>query len=428
MDETLILYLSTAIRKYTVCNYADESELTKGETVTITLTAKAGYYFTSAPYLSYNNLPFTLISETEATITFIVPDSEDSVSIMGSLSAYVTFTSEISYCSCNISSPSYFTAGEEINIAVTANAGYYFGQVPYLGYLNDSGDYQKVFLETTETAEHKTTYSIDFIMPDSDVKIYAVADVIPKLDKYGIITVYNPTSQQLKEIGNVRYMVLAGESSAVVDLGAYISSLIKVFVNLPESNEANVKLGGYNTGVSAKVLLDDIVETNCGTIEIKGKYGNLMDYQNTKVEIYLPFIGFEKLDTEKVMNEVLSLVYKTNIINGDSIACIYNTTGTLIYTFNCNVSFEIPYKMSSIYDDRSDLKIDSNYLFGFTPFVTIRSNREYNAALVTANDNRVAVIEDLSGFITCSQVFNTIKATTQEKDEIDNLLKNGIIV
>lgn len=329
---------------------------------------------------------------------------------------------------CNISPDTVYNVGETVNISVVANSGFYFESVPYVEVYNSStGNYDSTPMNPVESSGNITAYQLTYTIIGWD-EIYANAVVIPKMDKYGIIQIFNPTPEELKAIGEVRYQA-SGESGGIIDLGGFITNLSKVFVNLPnDGTRGNVVLGGYDTNVEANYLFDDVIETDCGTIEIKGKYNNIMDYKNTTVEIYLPFIGFKELDTDKVMNEVLNLIYKTNIINGDSLACIYNTSGTLIYTFNCNLSFEIPYKMNADYDERSNLKVDSNYLFGFTPFVTIRTNKEYNTAAVAANDNRVATIGELSGYITCSQVFNTIKATTAEKEAIDNLLKSGIIL
>lgn len=424
-------------------NVDSTTEYNSGDVVDIVLTANEHALFSTSTYqkpeLSYFDEDmwetvtkrFTVSADRKTATYTLTISNNTTIEANAEIDGVVFDLSDVQFASTNIKTSDIFAVGDVVSISVIANEGYYFGQVPHLTYLDLGGTYHTIPLETTQTDEHKTTFELDFIIPETQtnvIEMYAIADIIPKTDKYGIITIYNPTPNELKEIGNVRYMVLAGESTGVVDLGAFISSLIKVYVNIPDYDKANVKLGGYNTGVQSAVILDDIVETNCGTIEIVGKYGNLMDYKNTTVEIYLPFIGFEKLDTDKVMNEVISLTYKTNIINGDSIACIYNTTGTLLYTFNCNVAFEIPYKTSGTYDDRSDLKIDSNYLFGFTPFVTIRTNKSYNTATLTANDNRVAVINELNGFIACSEVFNTIKATTQEKEEIDRILKDGIIL
>lgn len=323
-----------------------------------------------------------------------------------------------------------YNTGDKIYIEVTAAKGYYFPTTPFIT-APDLGAWGEDFL-TDETGDFKTTYHYEYEYTGSaDLESYdypqvtAEAIEIPKIDnKYGIITIYNPTPEELALIGDERYIY----NQETVDLGDYISSLIKVFVNLPKGEKEVVSLGGFETGVSCNVLVDDIIETDCGTVSITGIYDNAMDYENTTVEIYLPFIGFKTLDTDKVMNETLSLFYKTNIINGDSIACISNTTGTLLYTFNCKASFEIPYRLNNDMEPKGQLEINSNYLFGFTPFITVRYNKAYNTANVIANDNREAFIKDITGYIKCGEVFNTVKATATEKAEIERLLKEGIII
>lgn len=323
-----------------------------------------------------------------------------------------------------------YNTGEKIYIEVTAAKGYYFPTTPFIT-APDLDALGEDFL-TDETGDFKTTYHYEYEYTGSDdldqfnyPEVNATAEEIPKIDnKYGIITIYNPTPEELALIGDERYYYEQG----TVDLGDFISSLIKVFVNLPKGEKEVVSLGGFDTSVSCNVLVDDIIETDCGSVEIVGNYNNAMDYENTTVEIYLPFIGFKTLDTDKVMNETLSLFYKTNIINGDSIACISNTAGTLLYTFNCKASFEIPYRLNNDMEPKGQLEINSNYLFGFTPFITVRYNKAYNTANVIANDNREVFIKDISGYIKCSEVFNTVKATATEKAEIERLLKEGIII
>ena len=336
----------------------------------------------------------------------------------------------------NVNTTDTYNAATTLRIEVVANDGFHFTTKPYLKYFASG----KQEMKTDDTGEYKTHYYYDItqtwiwmggMTSDSDCnfRIYGDAQVIPKADKYGIIQMYNPTPAELKEISNARYTtVTIGSGEQVIDLGEYISSLIKVFVKIPKESTTKVFLGGYDTGVMCNAVADDVIETDCGTIDIVGKYGNAMDYENTTVEIYLPLIGFKELDTAKVMNETLSLFYKTNVINGDSIACIYNTTGTLLYTFNCKASFEIPYKMNAEFETtQGKVDVNSNYLFGFTPFVTVRYNKAYNAATTTANDDRETTLETLQGYVKCSEVINTIRATTAEKEEIDRLLKDGII-
>lgn len=415
------------------CTIDDGTEVSTGDILEIVLTANEGYYFDPIPTMEVGTdgtqvTQFNKVNNGLYNLTYTVPETDKVLYLWCTVSKGNTFYVETSYCTCNIENGTLYTKTEEIEVTLSADEGYYFETEPYIYYWA-SGDLNKIYLTSEESTEYKTAYSVSFICDKgTDLYLKSTAVVIPTSDKFGIITIYNPTPKELRQIGNVRYHIWRGESQ-IVDLGNYISSLIKVFVNLPDNlKKQNVVLGGYDTEISSAVILNEIVETSCGSIDIRGKYGNVMDYKNTTVEIYLPFIGFEKLDTEKVMNETLKLIYRTNVINGDSLALIYNGNNSLLYTFECNLGFQIPYKTQGAYDSRSQLAIESSYLHGFTPFCRVRTNKAYNTASISANDDRVTTVGKEVGFIACKQVFNTIKVTTQEKEEIDRLLQSGIIV
>ena len=415
------------------CTIEDGTEVATGDILDIVLTANNGYYFDPVPTLEVGTnssqvTQFNKVNNGLYNLTYTVPETEKDLYLWCTVSKGNTFYVETSYCSCNIEDGTLYTKTEEIKVSLTADEGYYFETEPYIYYWA-SGQLTKIYLISEETTDYKTSYNVSFICDKgTDLYLKSTAVVIPTSDKFGIITIYNPTADELRKIGNVRYHIWRGETQ-IVDLGNYISSLIKVFVNLPDNlKKQNVVLGGYDTQIPSAVVLNEIVETSCGSVNIRGKYGNVMDYQNSTIEIYLPFIGFQTLEASKVMNQTIKLVYRTNIINGDSLALIYNDNNSLLYSFDCNLSFEIPYKTQGAYDSRSKLAIESSYLHGFNPFVRVWYNKPYNSASISANDDRVAIVGNETGFISCSQVFNTIKATTQEKQAIDRMLENGIIV
>lgn len=421
------------------CSIENYTVLTKGEPNDITITADEGYIFETPPTLnnSASVLDITLNDSKNIYTGTVTLNTSYNVRLTAEAvegsgpepEKTMHFNVEITDATTNVDNETLYGGGDEVHVTVVANEGYYFATAPSISFINYSGTTTTYTMLTDDVDEFKKNFYYDFTFPDkvqlNVVNIQGNAQVIPEVDKYGIITIYNPTPAELKKIGNVRYMQTTDSS---VDLGNYIANLIKVFVKIPKGKTANVVVGGYNTDVSSNVVTTDIIETDCGSVEIVGNYNNAMDYDNTTVEIYLPLIGFKQLDTEKVMNETLSLIYKTNVINGDTIACLYNASGTLLYTFNTTASFEIPYRLNNVIEPKGQLEINSNYLFGFTPFITVRYNKAYNTANVIANDNREVFIKDVSGYIKCSEVFNTVKATATEKAEIESLLKEGIII
>lgn len=64
------------------------------------------------------------------------------------------------------------------------------------------------------------------------------------------------------------------------------------------------------------------IEVNCGDVTIARKYNNAIDY-NAKIQIYLPFIGTQTLDTTRVMGKTIHLVYRADFITGQCIAVLY---------------------------------------------------------------------------------------------------------
>lgn len=336
-----------------------------------------------------------------------------------------TFTYvSVADCTCNYTDNSTLTYNTTYTITVTANEGYYFDTTPYLTLPNEIGERTTVYMTSEEVTEYKTIYSATVtILSAQSVRLYAVAQIIPVLDKYGIITIYNPTISQLKDIASVRYSI----SEETIDLGAYITNIIKVFAPIPQGQTANVLLGGYDTDVSANVVLNDIVEVDCGAITVVGHYNNAMDYKNTVAELFLPLIGFVSVDVNKIMSQTLSLIYKINVINGDTLACLYNSNDDLIECFQSDSSFEIPYRLNDELEARGNVGVNSNYLYGFTPFLRVRYNLSYNVDNI-ANDNKETVLTNITGYIKCSEIYNTLAITTAEKNEIDELLRNGVII
>lgn len=89
-------------------------------------------------------------------------------------------------------------------------------------------------------------------------------------------------------------------------------------------------------------------EVDFGNIEIKEYYGNFLDYK-TDIEIFLPFIGTNKLNIYEVMNSTINLTYRIDILTGNCIALIRvikDSFGTelnsLLYTFTGNCANELP--------------------------------------------------------------------------------------
>lgn len=87
-------------------------------------------------------------------------------------------------------------------------------------------------------------------------------------------------------------------------------------------------LGG---NVEAYPLSAQFKVISFGSIDVFENWGNFLDYSNTRIELYLPFIGFVDIDTAEVMNGSITVDYTIDFLTG---MCVANV--------NCNKTVETP--------------------------------------------------------------------------------------
>lgn len=124
-----------------------------------------------------------------------------------------------------------------------------------------------------------------------------------------------------------------------------IVSLSIVPTTLTEfSNKEYIKVGIHTMNTEAIRITNCMYEIDCGYVDINEYYGNFVDYEQTVIQCYIPFVGFIPLKTVDVMGSRLTLKYIVNLITGcfyacinvrrnrfdvDFNACIYETTGNM---------------------------------------------------------------------------------------------------
>lgn len=161
--------------------------------------------------------------------------------------------------------------------------------------------------------------------------------------------IYNPTQAQVDAFGSWLW------SSNFVDqlkklftdpMGAIIG-IHKVFVTPETGNTSTIKCGYIDSGVSSKVVTDQYVSINCGTVTLSEYFGSVFDYAPyTSVKCFLPFIGIVSLDVADVMRAKINIHYKIDVLTGACIAEIKvkrDGNTSVLYTFSgsCIVSYPI---------------------------------------------------------------------------------------
>lgn len=228
---------------------------------------------------------------------------------------------------------------------------------------------------------------------------------------------------------------------------------------------------------------EQYVSVECGQLDLKEHYGNFSDYSpNTSIDIYLPYIGYRQIDIDDFMAGKIRVRYQCDILTGDCVAEIYSEgkgKSKLMYTFNGNISYNVPlsganylqYYLSIVsgignvatgvaqgiggnplggigaaasgvgqiltskpsYGRSGSLGSAAGYLSYRRPFIVRKSPINTTAKNLAQESgyisNKGQKIGEYSGFTKCAAfVLDGITATKSELDEIETLLKEGVII
>lgn len=114
-----------------------------------------------------------------------------------------------------------------------------------------------------------------------------------------------------------------------------------------KSSGTHLKLGNleYND-----IIVDEIKQyktLECGYVEINKRFNNINDYVSTKIQLYLPFIGYIDLQPSEVIGKLVYVDYNIDFLTGACVAFVTIKTDTVsgpyvAYSFTGNCAVEIP--------------------------------------------------------------------------------------
>lgn len=147
----------------------------------------------------------------------------------------------------------------------------------------------------------------------------------------GLIHPYLITESNLSALTACLYSTTL--ATALINLAInpldFIVSL-NIFPCVPDAGTAtNVVLGkwacdlseyGLGTSVQGRPLSKQFKTFSFGTLHVYENWGSFLDYSNTKVELYLPFIGFVDLETSEVMGGAITVDYTIDFLTGMCVA------------------------------------------------------------------------------------------------------------
>ena len=168
-----------------------------------------------------------------------------------------------------------------------------------------------------------------------------------------------------------------------------ISLMTLPYAVTSDTSASELKILDYSTGANVYKNVSTQESVLFGTCDVSESFGNFLDYTNTTVSIYLPFIGWNPLDVQDVMDATLTLVYNIDNQTGQCIALLKCTKNNMdvdsvTYEWTGNLGTQLPLTGNDA----------SQYLLGLMQSVTSFATTNFgsginNVASATFNKNKI---------------------------------------
>ena len=187
----------------------------------------------------------------------------------------------------------------------------------------------------------------------------------------GFLNVYRPSDTQLKNFGaalwtnafNTKWYDLDSISNLILNsVSDPINFIVGLFI-LPVQPDATatdgINLGGIKVNTVTAPKLDNQFKTiPFGSLDIDELYGNYLDYAQSQLSIYLPYIGVADIDVQEVNGGKIELTYIIDCVTGACVANVKCTKRTLapwgtvytnstVHSYTGNVAIQLPISAGS---------------------------------------------------------------------------------
>lgn len=176
--------------------------------------------------------------------------------------------------------------------------------------------------------------------------------IIPTGTAGALYSIYNPSQAEINSLGAWLWSPNFVDQLLKMfnDPMQAIIGLHKVFATPIISGQGDIKVGYLNSGVISNIVGNQYTSLDCGTVNLYEYFENVLDYTQTDVYIYLPFIGIVPLNVSDVMRASINVSYKVDVLTGACL-CSVNVTrdlgGGQLYTYSGNCAVQYPLSSGS---------------------------------------------------------------------------------
>lgn len=174
----------------------------------------------------------------------------------------------------------------------------------------------------------------------------------------GLITVFNPTKQQLIDFASFLYSDSITDAIAnqlkrlLADPLDYIIGLNMAHFTPTISGSSTINFGGVSTGVAAGTVSPQMQFLDCGEMSVPEQTNSFQDYNMSRVSIYLPYCGIHELDIKEVMGSTIQVKYIIDCLTGSCVADVIikrtakhsgeSDLNSILYSFTGNCFQTVP--------------------------------------------------------------------------------------
>lgn len=305
------------------------------------------------------------------------------------------------------------------NAEIVLNNNYIFKSgyvVDGLGQQEEIGMNFKLYVGTYGTEEiHVTT------------EFHEVKPPIPNVT--GFNHLYLVDKNTLQSLAGERFVT--GDTSTI-DLGTFIINVLELPFKLDDSLkgvESNIVLGHILTNTKAVELINDELIIDFGTIHVPNKYNNSYDYMNTEIRLHVPFSNIINLDVNYVVGYDVNVKYIIDLYTGEgTINVASSKIDKVIHSEPVKIGRNIPFirNNNDVVNNISSKNGVNNEIL--IPYIEVIRNIPYYDDVFANEVITYGQLNNVKGYVTVNNIILNSKATQQEKNEIINLLRNGVYI